>query len=420
MVLEDTSQTEGFTDSSPVSNVDPYADTGNVGKRASPFAKYPTNIQLPESGFWYTMFQSDAYKRVVGAVLCARMDMAIASINRFPTQEETNAFVDQAPTIAGSPIIGGDLGKMAGLGVGVKHAQQRSPNASVIHGGLRNITRWPLFAKGNAFRMLGFVFIGHVAGTILGSFYATSYGQLRTSSDYRLAAYRRDLANQDPADVKRRLNHLMQQRARQSTARNPQQGNMRTTPAAETVDDASPTGGSAQRYPESSGSYSQQYGTQSYAASPNQAYSPQYDSQQAGNSFSSDGNSGQQAPNYPAPQESSGKSFWDDDDATPVNPEVARGPPSPPGNAWARIRRDAASQSQSGGAHDHERYPARQGQEGGYQANSGSNSFSYSSSQTDSQLVRGQAQKEFDSLLERDRQGEDSGNGQNSSWRRNW
>ncbi|KAK1241370.1 hypothetical protein MKX08_001344 [Trichoderma sp. CBMAI-0020] len=118
-------------------------------------------------------------------------------------------------------------------------------------------------------------------------------------------------------------------------------------------------------------------------------------------------------------------SFTDDfDDASPVAPAARNSPGASnnsSGSAWDRIRQQAQYQPsqqgrktwekpQSGGGWGSEAESGAQ-----YQGSAPRESFSFSSADEEKSLAKGQAQREFDRLLEREREGQGQ---ERSSWSR--
>lgn len=96
---------------------------------------------------------------------------------------------------------------------------------------------------------------------------------------------------------------------------------------------------------------------------------------------------------------------FDDDDASPVAPAARRQqpPPPPPGSAWARVRQGQVPRpegSAQGGSW------AKARQSGSQDANQ-QQSYSYSESDQEKAYAQQQAQKDFDQMLEKERQGKE-------------
>ena len=120
-----------------------------------------------------------------------------------------------------------------------------------------------------------------------------------------------------------------------------------------------------------------------------------------------------------AEPESSGGFYDTYDDASPTAPIHA--PPrtdnraSIAGSAWERLRRQAsaseASESTTTSTRPRRQIPASQSPK-----NEDGDSFSYSSSEEEKQLARDEAQRDFDAQVERERQGENFGDGGRRRW----
>ncbi|KMU74566.1 hypothetical protein CISG_04273 [Coccidioides immitis RMSCC 3703] len=110
----------GFGDDAPMSDSDPYFSS-QKGPH-SLFAKFPTNISLPPFTFGRRLLHwtQSNYETKLSMIIRAQMDTASAMVNRFPSQEETDAIVEQASMLFDIPEAAGLAGGSLGLYLGGK------------------------------------------------------------------------------------------------------------------------------------------------------------------------------------------------------------------------------------------------------------------------------------------------------------
>lgn len=113
-------------------------------------------------------------------------------------------------------------------------------------------------------------------------------------------------------------------------------------------------------------------------------------------------------------------SGWDDDDASPIAPSARSSAPDAGLSAWDRIRNEAISK-ETQGAYQNKQPQQTTPTTGGWGSNSDSrgsytsNDYSFSSSDQPKNDSKDQAQREFDRLVDRERQGSDQNR---DSWSR--
>ena len=361
-----------------------------------PFAKYPTKVTLPPYnvlkflGFWSkTLYEKDMTDRIVHA-----LDIPTVLVSRFPTQDETDAFIDAQNRRANTAFLA-DLVMVSGIFSVTQLIRQTADRPHMMVGP----ARIPLPAS---MRMRGLLFLPPVAyiGYQLGAGTSNAFAAVRLSGDQRLRGYYMELRKQSPQMLQRKMREFMIQKARE-------QGKMVSVPQYEQpqqrqayaggMDDASPTGGTyASEYGQSQDG--QQSTIVSMAQQQQEEQRRQYYRQQ------------QQQQQQPADQ---GQSFFDDDDdASPVARPVGgwqqqrqqQQAPQQSGSAWARIRQSSGAGSKPG---PFEQSPEQLQQQWGQAEQSGADSFSYATSRDQSQSAQSDkelAQREFDRMLEQERQ----------------
>lgn len=133
----------------------------------------------------------------------------------------------------------------------------------------------------------------------------------------------------------------------------------------------------------------------------------------------------QESPAAPSasPGDSWGSLPGDMDDASPAMPSAQAKQGAPAGSAWDRIRQQSSQHPPRRGPQQQQSWPEPQaaagwgsdGDDASPQYRGARDSYSSSSADGDRAGVRGQAQREFDELLERERRGTDQGR---ASWGR--
>ncbi|EZF30898.1 hypothetical protein TMEN_2487 [Trichophyton mentagrophytes] len=379
MVLDP--QQTGFSDDSPPSDSDSYFSSSaySEGGQLSRFAKYPTRVELPPFSLIKRIFYwTEAnYQRSISRLIEDRLDFTRVIINRFPTQEETDALVSQASSMQNMPCYGG----VAGLAVGSfiaksKNAAEEAATRKTAGEHFTPNHNRPLFKlnpgelKGRfiraSFILPIFGFIGLVIGEVVGE----TYSKISIATDPRLARLREEVAQSDQQEVMARIRR---HNAERLAAARRQRNNVHPAPQPQRAEyyaanDTSPTNTYGQQGATESSYYQGQpdvqtgYSNQSamgdskilreaYRQGETSEYSPS-SSYSGTNDYSRDWR--QQQTYSPARDSSTssteGKSFWDDD-ASPVSSEFtsATDPSSSPtprsGSAWARIRQQSMGDS---------------------------------------------------------------------------
>lgn len=357
-----------------------------------PFAKYPTKVTLPPYnllkflGFW----SQARYERDMTARLVNALDIPTALVSRFPTQEETDAFIDAQNRRANTQFLA-DLVMAAGV-VAVSQLIRQYAHRTHMSVGPAQI-RLP-----SSMRVRGLLFIPPVAwvGYGLGKTTSDAFGAVRLAGDQRLRGYYTELKKQSPQALQRKMKEYMVQRAKEQAERNGS-GYVETEQVYSSggggggMDDASPTGGA----------YASEYGQQSTIVSMAQQQQQEEQRRQLYKAQQ------QQQQQQPADQ-GQGQSFFDDDDASPVARPVGgwqqqrqqqQQSQQASGSAWARIRQSSGAGSKPG---PFEQSPQQLQQQWGQAEQTGADSYSYQtqSPQSDKEL----AQREFDRMLEQERQ----------------
>ncbi|KAK2836089.1 hypothetical protein FQN49_006696 [Arthroderma sp. PD_2] len=371
------SQQSSFTDDAPPSDSDSYFSNSEYSENghASPFAKFPTRVVLPPYSFSKRIFywSEDSYQRSLSRQIVTRMDFASVVLNRYPTQEETDAWVSQASSAQTFP----GYGAIIGLGVGAMIAKTKDARAATMANetaAQQFASKRPLFKlsphtlKGRLARAAVILPIFSMIGAALSDVFGEVYIRIKGASDPRLARFRDEVLHADTQQVQARIRRYQ---AEKLAAIRRHSGNTPSTTQPQQsgyhdANDTSPTGSYEQQGASGSSHYQSQYGPQSgYSNQPastdsnilketnrTQAETPDYSgSYPNSNDYSGNRRRQQAIPIIPDSSSSSTgeKSFWDDD-ASPVNSDFTPNPAdssstSPSGSAWARIRQQSMGDS---------------------------------------------------------------------------
>ncbi|KMU90541.1 hypothetical protein CIHG_08256 [Coccidioides immitis H538.4] len=400
----------GFGDDAPMSDSDPYFSS-QKGPH-SLFAKFPTNISLPPFTFGRRLLHwtQSNYETKLSMIIRAQMDTASAMVNRFPSQEETDAIVEQASMLFDIPEAAGLAGGSLGLYLGGKPTNFDPKDAEVV-------SKLTPIARMRTSRMVHVMFFLPLCFAV-GYWVTNTVAQLSvgllTARDQRMSQFQKDFEKQDPKEMQKRLQKLREEAAARRRAFVAQKQQQRGSQFGE---DASHTGGYLE-----SGNSSGQYGSQ---PGDSKILSEVYSQPNGG--FQQQ--SSQQPQYYRPSQPSQGQSFWDDD-ASPTNPEVDATPQTSSASAWERIRQSAATQSSSNNRGFAARRPPQQEQQQQQQSQQPSSGDDWRSSDYGAgrdygdkyaQSSREQAQRDFDKLIDREREfGSDKERDSGRAWGKRW
>lgn len=449
-----SSQPQSAGDESPSwtqtseSNPDPYSSSG-PNPSNSPFAIYPTKVEIPPCGFIKScLFLSpERYEKNVSRYICTKLDIILVYTRRWPTQGETDACIAHANTQA----VAGRTGFLAGSAAALRLC---------LHPASMEMLFSPFKRVPRLLRMpiVGVLF--PASGVFLGSLWTAGYEMIRYSRDPRMRGLYDEIVSMGVSERTRRAKEYRahedaKRSARRSQSESP---NPVAMSRSSTGDDASPTaGGFSSDYEQSydrqqedpkvvRAAYSRQETGQGTASQDSSMYPSQYQQ-----------NPLQQGSQQPRQHEEqpydspSGLSKNDDDmlggdEAAPASKST--------GDVWDRIRQQPKppqqqqSQSQSQWqsfqrqppppSQDQSRWkqiqqqsqPTQEDQSDSSQASSWSfsqPSYPPQEPSQDTNSEKEKAQREFDSLLERERNlgtggggvGED-GKGSGGSWGRRW
>ncbi|KAL1863450.1 hypothetical protein Plec18167_000543 [Paecilomyces lecythidis] len=404
MVLDDASpQADGFqSDNGSSDAFDRPADPN------APFAKfYPLKIRedlIYKPGLlsmYLTFFGKRNWERRFSEHLTERFENMKLGVQRNPTQEEFDCFVET--TSRG--LYQSRLGLPLGVAAGVAHSLYQ------VRGFKDNEGRMDLKVIADHFRasakadpafMRGFIvasslklFGWSVVGLTISSVYATFKSTTAMLADPRLERLREELREQKPEDIRKR--RIERANTRYQEAQRTKQG-MTQGAFAETQEQQG-------NRTESSGDSPTYYGTgttdiRESIPIPSQPDRRIYSDQ----ATTSAGKAG-------------GSDFFDDDDASPTNPDYRIDDSSSSGviggNTWERIRQqNMSSNVQQQRPQQTYRAPQQPSQ------TSSDGIDSYSSEEGTRQRERELAQREFDRMIEAERKaGEDSpSTGQSRGW----
>ncbi|KAJ9303056.1 hypothetical protein DTO271G3_430 [Paecilomyces variotii] len=396
MVLDDASpQADGFQSDNASS--DPFSRSVDPN---SPFAKYyPLQVrqelihQPGLIGMYLTFFGRRNWERRLSEGLIERIENTKLVIQRYPTQQELDCFVES--TSRGLYLS--RLGLPFGVAAGVAHTlYQFREIKEAPHGriDLRAIAEHirlrvksdPAFMRGFAFASAFKLFGWSIMGLTISSIYASYKSTTQMLVDPRLERLREEIRQQKPEDIQRRKIERVSERHQQS--QRAREG-MKQGALAESQEQQSSEGDLSGDSPGNNTYYGT--GTTDIRESiptPSQPNRQVYSDQAT--TTSSNG----------------GSDFFDD--ASPTNPDYRMDDSSSSGavggSTWERIRQQNMS-GNAGQRRPQQTYRAPQ------QPNQTSSdaSDSYSSEEQNRQREREQAQREFDRMIEAERKaGEDS------------
>ncbi|WEW56932.1 hypothetical protein PRK78_002391 [Emydomyces testavorans] len=416
-----SSSSTSFGDDTPMSDSDPYFSSQKDAHNL--LAKFPTSITLPPFTLTRRIlhWRQKSYETQLSMMIRAKMDMAAAMVNRLPTQEETDAIVDQSSMLFDIPKAMGLVG--ASFGAWLWSRQEKFERKQA---GVKTFKLAALFRK----NMLSITMVR--GGLMLPFFFAAGYWigntvsrvgvSVATARDERMAQFQRDFEEQDPKEIQKRLQRLRDEAAAKrhaAAAQRLQQRQQQQQPQAQFApsrDDASPTGS----YLESGDSFTQ--------PSDSKILTEVYSQQNGAFQPTPSRPSGQQLSTQPPRSQS----FWDnDDDASPANPDIdtTLQTASSSASAWERIRQSAAAQGSSSPrgftprspqAPPQQQQTQQQPSNDDWQA-AGSSGAGRDSGDRYARGAKEQAQRNFDQLVERDREfGTDQDRDGGNAWGRRW
>ncbi|KAL2011092.1 hypothetical protein VTN00DRAFT_3810 [Thermoascus crustaceus] len=424
MVLDDASPqaTDGFQDGGAAENKDPYFTRSDP---TSPFAKYYPLQVKPE-----LIVRPDIFTSALGFLgrrnwekrfteeTASRIENVKVLIERYPTQEELDAFVQHSSRALYQARVGIPLGFAAGAVFTWKSATRKSEELRTI--GLHNpAVLWEYIkvvarADPPAFRQAvvatgAKLFGWTVLGATLSSVYATWNFAANSLTDSRLDRFRQDVRNQKPEDIqKRRLQSVSEryQQVRRAREQEQQAGGLAKSPVT-TISQDTYGGVAADTYDVSQPKDQ----TRTFTDRPSTKELPLDRTRIA--------TEAQRRTTTPS-DSSSGYDFFDDDaspiaseyrtDTTTSQQQQQRQRQSFGGSAWERIRQQninmGPTQQTRPQAFRGPREPQYQQQQDQYQSgttNAADMSASYAKEERDKQREREQAQRDFDRMLENER-----------------
>lgn len=451
MVLDDASpQADGYQDGAPTADDrDPYFARGAVDPN-SPFAKYyplrvkPDLIVRPDiltTTFGFLGRRN--WERRFAEELVRRMENVKVMIERYPTQEELDAFVQHSSRALYYGRLGIPLGFTAGAlyvwNQETKEAAHLRKNPSLLWNYIKLAARSDPagFRQAlvlNSAKVFGWTLLGATVSSI----YATWNFATNSLTDSRLEQFRKDLRHQKPEEIQRRKLELLGEKYRQARkAKEHPQDVLSESPTATGQD--SYGGVSAETYDVSQPKEQ----TRTFTDQPREQPST-FDHARVGAErrvYGTQATTTTPGTPYPSGTPSTDYDFFDD--ASPTAPEYQRieaqqrqqqqPPISSGGSAWERIRQQNISMGPTQqtrpqafrGPRQPQQQLEQQHQSGGMDASS-----SYEREERDKQREREQAQREFDRMLEAERRlsaddpgvtaGTESETGRQQGGRRGW
>lgn len=440
MVLDNAAApADSFPDTVPSSDVDPYATSNPdfTATRTPSFIPinppgqnqiYINTNSLPRR--WSLLGQKEHPQALIEGVK-ESCKFASNVLNRPLKQEEADAFAYHFAKSLRMGSYGTPVGAMLG---GIQSYRTRSTYRFPLwspfkEGGRLSADAFGPFkgdmarAAWHSMRISSYITVGAVLGQVFFGSYAISVGMAGRTMDPRLKdfvqALRRRMENGTLEAAKQgnapapgaekapeRVFPQSKDNAREAWRRNRQA----PAPARQSADDdMSPTGGAYEA--EFSGASS--------------------DTGLLSDSQMQDQEVQQRADQRRSPAENTATTFdmdkvtsqprgFDQDDASPTAPARQQPPRKQPGSAWERIRQEAAAGQQQGPSGPRSAADGGQPSTKSEQRDGSTlgDSFSFSESDEEKQLARSEAQKEFDSRVEREREGRDFEEGRSS--RRRW
>ncbi|OAX82308.1 hypothetical protein ACJ72_03348 [Emergomyces africanus] len=317
----------------------------------SSLRQFATRIEIPPYGIGKQLLflrSQPSYEEYMASRIKQHIEIGMAFVDRSLTQQETDSFVEQAVSLTTKPRIGAYLGAFVGFLIVAKPFVKNGRLVPTSQ--IKSMVDRQLIVKALLWPFCV------VAGNTFGKASGASLAVRDLTSDPRLNQYRQDRANQDPQKVQKTLEQLgWKTRRVQPTQRRPSpQHNM---PVQD--DNASPTAGFG-----SAGYGDSMYSSPQYGSSnESNGMQPHGDSQTLRQTNSQQWNSPQQQQQQQQQQGSWGinqqarqavnKSDNEDvfdltsNPTTPATSPTATPsqPPGSTGSAWDRLRRSSSSAS---------------------------------------------------------------------------
>ncbi|KKZ68492.1 hypothetical protein EMCG_05851 [[Emmonsia] crescens] len=213
MVLNGTSpQADGYGNAA-IDSGDSYSFSQNS---LYSLRKFAARIEIPPYGMGKQLLflrSQPAYEEYMASRIKQHLEMGMALVDRPLTQQETDSFVEQAVSLTTKPRMGAYLGTFAGFLIIAKPfiKNGRLIPTSQIKGMIDRqlivkIFLWPFCI---------------VAGNTFGKASGASLAVRDLTTDPRLSQYRQDRANQDPQKVQKSLEKLGFKSRAQQTPRHP-------------------------------------------------------------------------------------------------------------------------------------------------------------------------------------------------------
>ncbi|KAK2794655.1 hypothetical protein FQN51_000753 [Onygenales sp. PD_10] len=171
-----------------------------------PFRNFPTKVEIPPCGLLkgILFLSPSTYRERVSGNLYPRLNVGMAWTNRFLTQPETNAFVDNAVYIATAIRVGQIIGFVAGIRYCMPAARAFMRNGKLLPSDeLKKLDRKPLFFRAFVFTPL-FMLFGTSVGASVGSMHTATRGY----KDPRLTQFMKDRAKDVTPEIEERYRRL--------------------------------------------------------------------------------------------------------------------------------------------------------------------------------------------------------------------
>ncbi|KAK2810911.1 hypothetical protein FQN50_002502 [Emmonsiellopsis sp. PD_5] len=171
-----------------------------------PFRNFPTKVEIPPCGLLkgILFLSPSTYRERVSGNLYPRLNVGMAWTNRFLTQPETDAFVDNAVYIATAIRVGQIIGFVAGIRYCVPAARAFMRNGKLLPSDeLKRVNRKPLF-----FRAFVFTPVFMLFGTSVGASVGSMHTATRANKDPRLSQFMKDRAKIVTPEVEERYRRL--------------------------------------------------------------------------------------------------------------------------------------------------------------------------------------------------------------------
>lgn len=381
---------------------------------------YPVNIQLPPYTFGRRLLMlksQSGYETSLSRLIAYRVCFGTVVANRLLDQDEIDFFVWQASASQLLRNAGGWGGLIGGIGFATQPYGGLRHFAGILEGRFTKAHLEPFMTRRSLFALP----VAIIFGIITGSSFGALYGNLKTATDPRLARFRQDLQSQGHEAISKRVQQFANGKLLAGELPSvplPQQSSQRQFPSSQGVANTTNELASDSEYSSARYDSPSSYNDDPQAGILNQVRTQQrqkYQQEQQPWSQTSNTSAGSDA-----------SDFFGDSEASSSSSQSVVGTQS--GSAWDRLRRNASSSTPysraSGTNSNNNNNYSQQSHNGEFFASEGDRGSSFPTRETslNGKESREQAQREFDRLLEKERQ---AGDGERDAfsrdtWSKRW